>query len=331
LKNAPDAWPYSGSGVNTVNGILSILSGPYCHQESAWLTQYKFLGSYQLPVWGIQMSGTFQSLTPDPLGTQQQDYNSMGIAANYVATNALIAPSLGRNLSAGPNATVTANLVQPGTSYGARSYQTDLRLAKTFTIARGKVQGFVGIVTVDFRDLEELRPAIASAREAFDPLAVAQIISAAEFGRDEDIIWMLCKSAFWVAQKAEAFSGYFHDALGIADFVFPRRQFSPDFLGRKFGPLVPIRAVLTVRPIRSFVPLVPVMPLVAFRSFGTWRVRAQRCFHPRQVEAGGFLLGNRDRNRCRLDPCGASLLLHLLGHMAGNVNRAWSHDGLRGR
>jgi len=87
----------------------------------------------------------FQSLTPDPLGTQQQDYNSMGIAANYVATNALIAPSLGRNLAAGPNATVTANLVRPGTSYGARSYQTDLRLAKTFTIARGKVQGFVDL------------------------------------------------------------------------------------------------------------------------------------------------------------------------------------------
>jgi hypothetical protein len=145
LKTAPDAWPYSGSGVSTANGILSILSAPYCHQESAWLTQYKFLGSYQLPVWGLQISGTFQSLTPDPLGTQQQDYNSMGIAANYVATNALIAPSLGRNLAAGPNATVTANLVRPGTSYGARSYQTDLRLAKTFTIARGKVQGFVDL------------------------------------------------------------------------------------------------------------------------------------------------------------------------------------------
>jgi hypothetical protein len=143
LKNAPDGWPVSGSGINTYNGISSLQMMPWCRQESAWLMQYKFLGSYPLPVWGLQVSGTFQSLIPDPLGTSQQDYNSMGQIAAYVATNAVIAPSLGRNLAAGVNSNVTLNLVPPGSTYGQRSYQTDLRLAKTFVLGASKLQGFL--------------------------------------------------------------------------------------------------------------------------------------------------------------------------------------------
>ena len=41
------------------------------------------------------------------------------VAANYTATNAVVAPSLGRNLSGG-TANIPVNLVNPATVYGER-------------------------------------------------------------------------------------------------------------------------------------------------------------------------------------------------------------------
>jgi hypothetical protein len=35
------------------------------------------------------------------------------------------------------------NLVEPGSTYGERSFQTDLRLAKTFMLGTSKLQGFL--------------------------------------------------------------------------------------------------------------------------------------------------------------------------------------------
>jgi hypothetical protein len=68
-----------------------------------------------------------------------------------VASNAQIAPSLGRNLSACPTATgactatTTINLVQPNTEYGERMSQFDVRVSKLFTVNRLRVQGSVDV------------------------------------------------------------------------------------------------------------------------------------------------------------------------------------------
>jgi hypothetical protein len=110
----------------------------FCRTQSPFLTQVKLLGAYTLP-YEIQLSGTFQTI-PGP-----------AITANYVASNAQIAPSLGRNLSACPSATgactatVTINLVEPSTENGERMKQFDLRVSKLFTVNRLRVQGSVDV------------------------------------------------------------------------------------------------------------------------------------------------------------------------------------------
>ena len=64
-----------------------------CDVAPPWsgTTQYKFSGIYPI-AWDLQLSGTYQDSSPIPT------------TAGFVATNAQIAPSLGRNLGACGNA-----------------------------------------------------------------------------------------------------------------------------------------------------------------------------------------------------------------------------------
>jgi hypothetical protein len=95
----------------------------FCHVETPFLTQVKFIGSYTLPKVDVRFSATYQGL-PGP-----------AIYAQYTATNAAIRPSLGRDWSGG-TANQTVNIVQPGTMYGERLHQLDVRFAKLFTFGR---------------------------------------------------------------------------------------------------------------------------------------------------------------------------------------------------
>jgi hypothetical protein len=104
----------------------------FCDSKPPFQPQFKFIATYPLP-WDVQLSGTFQS-TP---GTE--------ILANYAVTSAQVASSLGRNLSAGANSTVTVPLIAPGTTYGQRLYQIDARLTKSLKVGRAHIRGNVDL------------------------------------------------------------------------------------------------------------------------------------------------------------------------------------------
>jgi hypothetical protein len=89
-----------------------------CHVQAAFLTQLKLLGTYVVPVIGMNVAATMQS-TPGPV-----------ISANRVYPNAEVQPSLGRPLSASAQ-NVTINMLLPGDIYGDRVNQFDMRLGKT--------------------------------------------------------------------------------------------------------------------------------------------------------------------------------------------------------
>jgi hypothetical protein len=101
------------------------IPGQYCRQSSPFLTNVKFAGSYTLPRVDVLVSGTFRSV-PGP-----------EIYANYTATNAVIQPSLGRVLSGGV-ANLPVTIVEPGTMYGERLNQVDMRFGKILHLGRTK-------------------------------------------------------------------------------------------------------------------------------------------------------------------------------------------------
>jgi hypothetical protein len=111
---------------------MSPVGAPYCRVVGAFRTQVKFLGSYTIPRVDVQVTATVQS-TP-----------GREILANYVATNADVAPSLGRNLSGGAR-NVTVNVVAPSTLYGERLNQFDLRFAKILRFGGRRVTAGVDL------------------------------------------------------------------------------------------------------------------------------------------------------------------------------------------
>ena len=113
--------PFGGGLMGSTVTPLS----PYCHVAYGVLTQLRGLTSYLVPKLDVQLAATFQS-KPGAL-----------LAANYAAPNSVVAPSLERNLS-GSATNVTVNLVEPGSLYGDRINQLDLRFAKVFTSGRSR-------------------------------------------------------------------------------------------------------------------------------------------------------------------------------------------------
>ena len=108
--------------VNTSTGALA---NPWCRVVEPFLTSMRGLATYVVPKIDVNVSGTWRS-DPGP-----------ELAANYVVTSAIAQPSLGRPLSSG---NVTVNLVEPGTLYGARLNNFDMRIAKIIRFSNTRAQ-----------------------------------------------------------------------------------------------------------------------------------------------------------------------------------------------
>jgi hypothetical protein len=106
------------------------VADPWCERNETFRSSYKALGSYVIPRIEVLISGTFQSIPGSSL------------AANFNVPNAQIIPSLGRPLSGGA-ANVQVNLVEPGTFFGDRVNQVDIRFAKVLTF--GRTRANVGV------------------------------------------------------------------------------------------------------------------------------------------------------------------------------------------
>lgn len=107
----------------------------FCRVTAPFMGQFqvKFSGTYPLP-WDFQASATYQDLPGIP------------VSASLVVSNALIAPSLGRNLGACRgaavcNANVTVELLEPNTVREDRIRQLDLRVSRSFRVGRTRVEG----------------------------------------------------------------------------------------------------------------------------------------------------------------------------------------------
>ena len=133
----------------------------FCHQETPFLSQYKALASYTLPWYGVRVSGTFQSL-PGPQVVATNIFNN---------TNRTTSTTLNRPFTLGQ---ATVNLVEPGSMYGDRLNQIDLRLTKIVNLGRGRVDLNVDFYNAFNSDAVTLENAAFSAAAWRLPLTVIQ-------------------------------------------------------------------------------------------------------------------------------------------------------------
>jgi hypothetical protein len=108
------------------------IPGQFCNAKGSFLTQVKLLGSFVIPRIDVQVSASLQNL-PGP-----------EILAEYTASNAEISRSLGRDL-AGSVRNVTVHLIEPGSMYGERMNQVDLRIGKIVRFGRTRATASLDI------------------------------------------------------------------------------------------------------------------------------------------------------------------------------------------
>ena len=106
--------------------------------DQKWLPQLKFLGSYTVPKVDVQIGAAFQSIP------------GIELMANYAAINKDLARpvadgGLGRlpTGAVSEQATTTVSLIRPGSLYGDRFNQVDLRIGKV--LRYGRTRAVVGV------------------------------------------------------------------------------------------------------------------------------------------------------------------------------------------
>ena len=98
-------------------------TNPYCHTEPGLVKRVTGFGAYTIPKIDVLFSGTFRS-----------DQGAI-LSANYSATNAVVSPSLGRNISSGAPFVIVP-LLQPGEVWGDRVNEIDVKIAKVLRFGR---------------------------------------------------------------------------------------------------------------------------------------------------------------------------------------------------
>jgi hypothetical protein len=97
-------------------------TNPWCDTSTGWVTRVTGLGTYTIPKIDVLVAGTFRS---DQGGS---------LAANWAAPNSATV-GLNRPFAGVAGTTVTVNLIEPGTLYGDRVNQFDMRFAKILRFA----------------------------------------------------------------------------------------------------------------------------------------------------------------------------------------------------
>jgi hypothetical protein len=122
----------------------TVVSRDFCRLQTPYLTKWSSLAAYTIPRLDVVVSGTFRS-TPI-VGANLPSIQSQSLAANWVVPNATIAPSLGRNLTGTQNRTI--NVVQPGTLYGERLNNIDLRVGKVLQFGGKRFNASIDVYNV---------------------------------------------------------------------------------------------------------------------------------------------------------------------------------------
>ena len=132
------ARPRSGfvlqGGFNTAKtdsdscGVREVLpetaaTDPWCDTTSGFITRFTALGTYTVPKIDVLIAGTMRSDQGPEL------------AANWAAPNSATV-GLNRPFAGVAGSTITVNLIEPGTLYGNRINQFDLRFAKILRFGR---------------------------------------------------------------------------------------------------------------------------------------------------------------------------------------------------
>ena len=165
FNDLPNVQPQTVLGVAASTSILTPRLPEFCHVSTPWSagTQVKFSAVYPLP-WGLQPSVAVQNLPGVP------------VTSSYVATNAEIAPSLGRSLAGGVR-NIELELMDPRVQFEDRFTQVDVRLARIFRIGRTRVQG-----TFDVHNLLNSSPVLGlNTRYGAAWLDAQQILAARMF------------------------------------------------------------------------------------------------------------------------------------------------------
>jgi hypothetical protein len=99
----------------------------FCDIASGWKVSVGGLASYVVPRLDVLVSGTLQSRPFS--GANFPGIASQSLAANWLVFNAQVQAALGRPLAGGLQSTFV-NVVEPGTLYGDRITQVDMKVSK---------------------------------------------------------------------------------------------------------------------------------------------------------------------------------------------------------